>query len=283
MNSLKKHSGRIVSHQMEAPRYFRLMINAPEAARTARAGQFLHVLPGSLDSFDPLLRRAFSVLRVEGELLTILYRVEGKGTMLLSTRQVGERLDFLGPLGENFAPVPKRAILVGGGVGVPPMAMLARQTFLEETANRPYLTMLLGARNRDDVLCLADFSECEIEVKIATEDGSFGETGRVTKLLEHILSNEIGAPLSDKRATDVEFCPELIVYACGPLPMLRVVATMCARFNVLCQVSLEENMPCGVGVCNGCVVPVAKPENEYSIYKRICVDGPVMWAHDLSW
>ena len=107
----------------------------------------------------------------------------------------------------------------------------------------------------------------EVPVHIATDDGSLGHQGFVTDLLKVELAR-------DKNA---------VVYACGPLPMLRATARVCADFDVPCQVSLEENMPCGVGVCNGCVVPVAQAGDDYGLYRRICVEGPVLWAHEINW
>ena len=223
-------------------------------------------------------------MSIERDTLTILYRIEGRGTALLSTRQVGEMVDFLGPLGKPFAAPLQRAILVGGGVGVPPLLMLAQQVRQEKNANHKAteMTMLLGARSREDVLCLADFERLEVEVEVATEDGSVGERGRVTQLLQrHLMCLTTGE--TENAVVQSDFRSGVTVYACGPILMLKAVAALCEQHRVACQVSLEENMPCGVGVCNGCVVPVAEPQNEYSLYRRICVDGPVMWANELSW
>lgn len=271
-----------MAHLIESPRYRRLQVEAPEVAKSARAGQFIHVLPRDATSFDPLLRRAFSIMSIEGDTLTILYRIEGRGTALLSTRQVGEHLNFLGPLGKPFASLPKRAVLVGGGVGVPPLLMLARQIQQDQdmSGEATEVTMLLGARSHEDVLCLHDFRLLGVEVEVATEDGSVGERGRVTQLLQKHLTR---ISETENLVREDGFRADVTVYSCGPLPMLKAVAALCEQHHVACQVSLEENMPCGVGVCNGCVVPVAEPQNEYSLYRRICVDGPVMWAHELSW
>lgn len=284
MNYPRNFQGEIIAHSKESPRYRRLQIKAPEVAGSARAGQFIHVLPRNSASFDPLLRRAFSIMSTEGDTLTILYRIEGRGTELLSTRQIGEQLNLLGPLGKPFAAPPQRAVLVGGGVGVPPLLMLTQQVRQDEDASRKAveLTMLLGARAREDVLCLGDFERLKIEVEVATEDGSAGERGRVTQLLQRHLTS-LTTSETESLENQGGFYPGVTVYACGPFLMLKAVAALCEQHRVACQVSLEENMPCGVGVCNGCVVPVAEPQNEYSLYRRICVDGPVMWANELSW
>ncbi len=255
----------VISQIEIAPRYFRLRFLAPHIAQRATAGQFVHILPRAHYTLDPLLRRAFSIMSTCGETFEILYRVEGRGTALMSQWNDGALVDVLGPLGNGFAALPtppQRAILVGGGVGIPPMAMLASRC----TANHA-LVALIGARSQEEVICVEDFAQYDVPVHIATDDGSVGHHGYVTELLKIELQ-------TDKQA---------VVYACGPLPMLRAVARVCADFNVPCQVSLEENMPCGVGVCNGCVVPVANAGDDYERFRRICIQGPVLWTHEIDW
>lgn len=253
---------------MVAPRHYRMRLHAPHIAATARAGHFVHVLPRPQSLLDPLLRRAFSVLAVQGEAIDILYRVEGKGTLALSGLAPGAQVDLLGPLGQPFVPMPARAILVGGGVGVPPMAMLAAQRG-PAPHDGAECVALIGARSAAELICLDDFARYDVPVEIATDDGSRGHHGRVTELLLPHLEKAQGAPPT--------------VYACGPLPMLGAVSSLCQRFLAPCQVSLEENMPCGIGVCNGCVAPVVGAGDDYGRYRRICVEGPVVWAHDVDW
>jgi dihydroorotate dehydrogenase electron transfer subunit len=255
----------VSDHQQVAPRYFRLKLRAPGIAGQARAGHFVHVMPRAQDARDPLLRRAFSILVVENEDIEILYRVEGRGTALMARWSIGDTIDVLGPLGNGFTALPappQRAILVGGGVGVPPMVMLASCR-----NDNQRVVALIGARSEAEVICREDFAKFSIPVRVATDDGSCGHHGLVTDLLED----------------ELEQGGEAIVFSCGPLPMLRAVAKLCRQFKVPCQVSLEENMPCGVGVCNGCVVPVADAGDDYGRYRRICVEGPVLWAHEIDW
>ena len=260
----------LVEHCEVAPRHFRMRLRASAVARTAQAGQFVHILPRNSVELDPLLRRAFSILVTNHDTLDVLYRIEGRGTAIMAQWRVGEMVDILGPLGVPFAPLPRRALLVGGGVGVPPLVMLAAQRF--QYADKPYeLTGLIGARSRAELICLEDFERYQIPVRISTDDGSTGHHGRVTDLLEEQLEQ-----LDDKDEPPT-------VFACGPLAMLRAVSAICSRFVAPCQISLEENMPCGVGVCNGCVVPVNVDGNEYSRYRRICIEGPVLWAHEVDW
>lgn len=284
--------GEIVGNQSVSTVYRRMTILAPGCAHIALAGQFVHVLGRDENFFDPLLRRAFSIMKIEGDFFVILFRVNGKGTQALAQRRVGDKVDFLGPLGQPFAPAPQDVLMVGGGVGVPPMVMLALQ-LRGQTAKRN-IHMIIGAQTGEDVLCLDEFRLCDVEVDIVTDDGSVGEKGRVTLLLErhlmtHTSQNVMSDPgMSDQGAnTRIDdsrlLQDDLMVYACGPWNMLRAVAALCARYNVLCQVSMEENMPCGIGVCNGCVVETVVADNQYSIYRRTCVEGPPMWAHEIKW
>lgn len=255
----------VVTQTEIAPRYFRLRLLTPHIASKAQAGQFVHVLTRAECAHDPLLRRAFSIMATNGEEIDILYRVEGRGTALMSQWESGRQIDVLGPLGNGFASLPElpqRVILVGGGVGVPPMAMLASLC-----TKRHDLIALIGARSEGEVICREDFAKYQVPFHVATDDGSLGHHGFVTDLLNAELDRDSYA----------------VVYACGPLPMLRAVARLCNAFDVPCQVSLEENMPCGVGVCNGCVVPVLNTGDDYGRFRRICVEGPVLWAHEINW
>jgi dihydroorotate dehydrogenase electron transfer subunit len=187
---------------------------------------------------------------------------------------VGDIIDLLGPLGRPFdlsifhgkqedLPTP---ILVGGGVGVPPMVALG------ETLTRMNLAPLaiIGARSAPEILCEVQFAALGITPLITTEDGSLGRAGRVTALLEEALERDRNA----------------VVYSCGPFPMLRAVAALAACYGARCQVSMEENMPCGIGVCNGCVVAMLAGDSnasDYERYRRICIEGPAVWADEIDW
>jgi dihydroorotate dehydrogenase electron transfer subunit len=255
----------ILSQREVAPRHYRVKFRSAEIATQARAGQFVHVLPCGEASYDPLLRRAFSILNIEEDTFEILYRVEGRGTAQMSRWREDDFADVIGPLGNGFAALPslrQRAILVGGGVGVPPIAMLA-----STKAKGQDVKALIGARSAREVLCQDDFTQHAVPISIATDDGSMGHHGFVTDLLRRELESESIAT----------------VFACGPFAMLRAVAMLCAQFNAPCQVSLEESMPCGIGVCNGCVVAVNSAGDDYGRYRRICVEGPVLWSHEIDW
>ena len=274
---------QILAKTEVAPRHFQLKIAAPELAEFAQPGQFLHIKTQTLPSLtapsifgNPLLRRAFSIMAVDSQTVEILFRVEGEGTQLLSRASKGEFVDVIGPLGRGFdltafhvkQMVPTRAILVGGGVGVPPLVFLAarlKNLKVETTA-------VLGARTSQDVLCERELSVLGVSTSICTDDGSRGLQGRVTDLLKPLLR-----------------APDAIVFSCGPLPMLRAVTALCRSHEQNCQVSLEENMPCGIGVCNGCVVRVyprgtdTDGGSDYELYRRVCVDGPVCQGEEIDW
>jgi dihydroorotate dehydrogenase electron transfer subunit len=231
----------------------------------------------------------------------MVYRVVGEGTSILSRVPPGTMLDVMGPLGTPFRPANSgRHILVGGGVGIPPMLFLAewllrhperseeraqskdvyspsfdsaplvpRSTALrmppEPGAQGDYapgnVVALLGGRTANLVLCEADFVAIGIQPRVCTDDGSAGLHGLVTDLLEDALSD--GAPAT--------------VYACGPIPMLRAVARMARQFNRSCQVSFEARMACGVGACLSCVIPTTEG------YRRVCTEGPAFDAETVDW
>lgn len=274
----------VVSHVQINPGYYRLKLQCPFVAAHAQPGQFIHVLPPRA-GFDPLLRRAFSILNVDGDAIEVLYRAAGKGTTLLSSVVPGQTIDLLGPLGRPFHIGQGDVVLVGGGVGVPPLVFLAQhlrtRLALREQSdkNRPFsLTAIIGGRTRFDVIGQSELENLQVGVQVATDDGSAGHHGLVTDLLRRHI--ETKASLHPDSTNNSQLP---IVYSCGPYPMLRTVAHLCAEFEVPCQVSLEENMPCGIGVCNGCVVPVVQAGDDYGLFRRICVEGPVLWSHEVDW
>jgi dihydroorotate dehydrogenase electron transfer subunit len=274
---MAEYQGQIVNHTQIQERYWRLELHCPTIAQQALPGQFIHILSPVRSGFDPLLRRAFSIFSTSEDSFEVLYRVEGRGTWALSQAQVGETVNFLGPLGVTFAYTAdnfvthdaQQALLVGGGVGVPPMAFLAR--FLQEHLQPQQIMAFIGARSQADIVALDAFRDLNIPVQLTTDDGSAGRPGLITVPLQE--------QLMQCRAQGI--VP--IVYACGPWPMLRSVAALCRDYEVPCQVSLEENMPCGIGVCNGCVIPVQGAGDDYGQYRRICVEGPVLWSHEVQW
>ena len=228
----------------------------PEGPRPA-AGQFYmlrseHRWGGGADE-RPFLPRAFSVLRAPagGDQLQFLVEDVGPGTGRLSELRPGEGLSILGPLGTGFAPPRegRRPLLVGGGVGIAPLAIWSDQI-------RGSATTLLGFRDAEHAAGAALIPGAAV----ATDDGSVGHPGLVTELLARELSADAQAE----------------VYACGPPPMLEAVRALCAEREIPAQLALESGMACGFGACFGCVVPTREG------YLRICVDGPVIDAARLA-
>jgi len=261
----------VLSNKNITLNYFKITLDAPEICQDAQPGQFVHIKVTAGSAF--LLRRPFSVHDTEDEKLEILYRVVGKGTDLLSQKGRSEKLDLLGPLGQGFELKEnfRKAILVAGGIGVAPLYFLAKRLFNYDSkvsdqapakSRRPKITLFLGARTRKQILCAQDFKNLGVTVKIATEDGSWGYKGPVSDLLAETL---------------LQYSKPDLVFACGPVPMLKKIAQLSRKYRLSSQVSLEQTMGCGIGACMGCVV--TSPEG----YLRVCKDGPVFNVNQILW
>jgi dihydroorotate dehydrogenase electron transfer subunit len=239
---------------------FRLTLHAPKVAETARPGQFVMVRAG--DGLDPLLRRPFSIHKqTDDGSVSILFKVIGKGTRMLAGLTEDMKVDIIGPLGRGFDMTHEGPhCLVGGGMGIAPLYFLADQ-LLKKGAHRDNPPILLGAQTQAELMLLAqEFTELGYPVLTATDDGSLGHHGFVTELLDDIL----------KRVKQV--------YVCGPVPMMRKVATKCIEAGVACQVSLETHMACGLGACLGCTFPATSGG-----YHHVCKEGPVFSADQIAW
>lgn len=249
----------ILSNERLTQKHYRMSLYAPSIAKDIRPGQFLHLRCS--ESFTPLLRRPFSIHRTQEKTLDILYQVVGKGTEVLSQKKKGERLSVLGPLGNGFS-IDKEAnsaILVAGGIGIAPLVALA-----EKLASRKKIYALIGAKTKELVLYEKEFKDLGIEVKVATEDGSYGQKGMATDLLKDLLQAS-------------GFKLQAVIYACGPKEMLKEVAEISGRNGLKSQASLEERMGCGLGACLGCVVRLE------SGYRRVCKDGPIFNLSEVVW
>ncbi len=267
MKKVYKDNYKILYNKLIAPKYYLMGLEVNGLVKCARPGQFVHIRCS--DGFEPLLRRPFSIHRVKGvwskvEGIEILYEVIGKGTEILSKKKRGEKVDIIGPLGNSFMlpsafSLRTSAFLVAGGMGVAPLVFLAEELARQRTKT----TVLIGAKTKRLILCEGIFKRLGAEVHIATDDGTYGFKGFVSELFKKKLS-AVSYQLS-------------AVYACGPEPMLRCIRDICKAHRINCQVSLEENMGCGLGACLGCVV---KTRNGY---KRVCKDGPVFEAEGILW
>ena len=234
-----------------------VVLEAPLTAATVSPGQFVHLRIAR--GADFILRRPFSVHRVAGQTIEILYQVLGRGTLVLARSERGDEMDVIGPLGRGWV-VPEgadHALIVAGGLGAAPMGMLVERLAARGVA----VTAALGAPTSERLVARVLFEEHARRVEVATDDGSAGVRGFVTTLVEGLIAD-------DRPDT---------VYACGPEAMQRIVATQAAAAGVPCQVSLERLMACGVGACLSCVVSTTSGP------KRACVDGPVFDAEEVLW
>jgi dihydroorotate dehydrogenase electron transfer subunit len=261
--------------------YLHLGIAAPAFPATFRPGEFVMIRPSWVG--DPFLPRAFSIYRVSSRpsvagspagdappVIEILYKVLGRGTQCLSRMEPGQEIEILGPLGNAFTLPEERdlAVLVAGGIGVPPIAALATQfaQIRNPKSEIRNMEVFLGGKTHEDILCVKDFEEAGAGVHITTEDGSLGTRGLITDLLRPFLLTPHASRLT--------------LYTCGPPGMLATVARLAEESAVPCQVSVEANMACGFGACMGCAVEV---KADGKSYKLVCKDGPVFDAREIVW
>ncbi len=223
------------------------MVLAGDTADITRPGQFVNILLDGL-----FLRRPISVCNCEGGHLTLLYKVVGKGTEKMSRMAVGEELDILTGLGNGYdlAPSGDAPLLIGGGVGVPPLYMLAKELL----AQGKRVSVILGFNKKDEVFYEEEFRALGAEVRVATADGSYGTKGFVTDAMQGIDYTHF--------------------YTCGPEPMLKAVYKATVTSG---QFSFEERMGCGFGACMGCSCKTITGN------KRICKEGPVLIKEDILW
>lgn len=269
----------ILANEEVAPGYFKMVLESPQVAGEAEAGQFIHIRVN--DEYIPLLRRPLSIHRINGKSqnIEILYEVVGKGTKILAGKQTGEELDILGPLGNGFKfdGLSEAVILVAGGMGVAPLLALAEKIVEGGKLKVENTYVIIGSRTKELVLCENDFKNLFGEVKVATDDGSKGYKGSATDLLKELLSTfNFGVPAARRVASTV-------IYACGPEEMLREVSSITVSRGIPCQLSLENQMGCGMGVCLGCVIKVRGRKSKVESYKRVCKDGPIFEATEIVW
>jgi dihydroorotate dehydrogenase electron transfer subunit len=258
-------SSPVLSKENLQEKIFKLTLFSPLVSKKARPGSFIHLKVGS-DHF-PLLRRAFSIhdVNAEQKSFDILFKVVGRGTDLLSKVAPGDTLSILGPIGNSFAlpPKGKEIVLVAGGMGIAPLWFLL--IHLLGRFHPDQLTFFLGAKTKKELLYTEKMRSMGVRLIITTDDGSLGRKGKVTE----VFLNEIKKRYPDHRS--------LAVYSCGPQMMLSKMSEAAKRLDLPCQVSLETHMPCGVGACWGCVVKLTG-----GTYQRVCVDGPVFDAKEVS-
>ncbi len=234
------------------PHAWSMVVDAGPLARTALPGQFVQVKCGE----SRMLRRPISICDAEGDRLRLVFEVRGEGTEWLSRRTAGEAVDLIGPLGKGFDLSGDKLLLVGGGIGLPPMLYAAK-------ACKGEAHVISGFRSQDRAMLTEDFAASTASQSIASDDGSIGYHGFVDALVREKLGKE-----NDFTA----------ILACGPKPMLKAVVRAAEAYGVPVQVSMEERMACGVGACLGCAVQMADGR-----MKHVCKDGPVFWAEEVDW
>lgn len=260
----KKEQALVISQGMLADGIFSMWIRT-DAANAAKPGQFLSMYT---DDGTKLLPRPISICEIDrdGEALRMVYRVTGPetGTEQFSRLQAGDKIEIVGPLGNGFPlekAAGKRAMLMGGGIGVPPILELAKELAGElEPAQK-----MIVVGYRDSQTFLKEEFEQNGALYLSTEDGSVGTKGNV---MDAVRENQLDAD---------------IIYACGPTPMLRAIKAYAQENGIECYISLEERMACGIGACLGCVCKSREKDEHSNVHnKRVCKDGPVFLASEVE-
>ena len=254
MKTKFEEMARVISQKQIGTGIYDLTLQTEEIAPAAKAGQFvsLYCKEGSR-----LLPRPISLCGIDRQnrTLRLVYRVAGKGTEEFSGLEEKDEVKILGPLGNGFELLEKKAFLIGGGIGIPPMLQLAKELNCEKTAVLGY---------RDELFLLEDF-KAVCDTYIATEDGNAGTKGNV---LDAIRENALSAD---------------VIYACGPTPMLRALRDYANEHNMECYISMEERMACGIGACLACVCKSKEKDGHTNVHnKRICKEGPVFNAKEVE-
>ncbi|MFQ5498274.1 MAG: dihydroorotate dehydrogenase electron transfer subunit [Candidatus Zixiibacteriota bacterium] len=236
--------------------YYAITAGPFAPARSCRPGQFVHVLlPGTQIYF----RRAFSIAAVDNQdkSIELIFKAIGQGTRSMSRLRKGDSIDILGPLGRPFGLPRKkdRTVIVAGGVGFPPLLFLATE-MVRRGYDPEQVEFFYGGRRAHDLIECRRIKKLGVRFHPTTQDGSLGQRGLVTKPLVQLLDQHEGSPIR--------------LYACGPEPMLKAVNNIGVERGLPGQLALEAPMPCGIGICLGCVVPLANGG-----HARVCCDGPV--------
>lgn len=282
-NTLFVESGELLVTENFSDEQYVMRIRAPKCAAAARPGSFVHV---SCDDDLPM-RRPLSIMRATDDWIEILYKVVGEGLRLLASRKVGETVNVLGPIGTPFAPNPERpnCMLIGGGVGIPPMVFLADSL---RDDRRWHATAIFGSEipfpfELQPSTLATPWLEDEINSAMSLLE-NWGIPNRLTSKSEFEgcfrgyvtdLAEQWLRSLDDGERAKTQ------LFACGPTSMLQAVAALAKRYELPCQVSLEEFMACAVGGCAGCTVEITTPDGP--AMKRVCVDGPVFEASTVVW
>jgi dihydroorotate dehydrogenase electron transfer subunit len=255
---------------------FSLQIHFPEIAMIAKPGQFIQLKLN--DYSDKLWPRPFSIHSTNNTTITLSIKICGKVTNKLAQLQKGDKVNITGPLGEGFT-MPsdsKQIFIIAGGVGLPPLHFLSN-VLIKNNFSAKHIHFFSGAKNTNELFANDEIQSLGVNYILTTDDGSAGVKGFITEPLKEKLSEFKNADIDQKP----------IIYSCGPMVMLKKVAEICSDFE--CYVSLEQLMPCGWGVCNGCAVKIidknkANVEDERGFrLARVCKEGPVFKASEILW
>ena len=247
----------ITEKQAIARETYSFTISCPEVAEAAQPGQFVHIRAKGFT-----LRRPISICGIDKEAgtLRIVFEIRGDGTSAIAELNKGDLIDLLAPLGHGFTVNDsfKKVVLIGGGIGTPPMLPLADH--YKEKA-----VVISGFRSASAVILQDDFGKTGAQTMLCTDDGTLGIHGFVTQPFSELVK---------EGGIDA-------VYACGPMPMLKGIAEICRENGVFCEISLEERMACGIGACLGCACRTVRNDEEY--FAHVCKDGPVFNAEEVLW
>ena len=258
---MKCSERKIIGNEKLGKDYYLLKYESQFSEKSIVPGQFISI---SLNSEAMVLRRPFSIFDVNSNVVSVFYKKVGKGTCILAEKKKGELINVLEVLGKGFSFYDKDRSLavVSGGIGVAPLYFLAKRLRSMEKD----VFIYLGARTELELFFEDDLKKMGCSVCVTTDDGSKNICGTVCCGLE---------PDCEKNNFDR-------IYACGPKPMLKAVAGVADKANILCEVSMEEVMGCGFGVCLGCAVKIKTKETD-PIYKMVCKDGPVFDSQEIDW
>ncbi len=256
---------KIIKKEQLKDDLYKFSVQADEIVKNAKPGNFIEIRV--IDNVEPLLRRPISIYNMEKEkgILEFIFQVKGKGTKILAERKEGEEIDIIGPLGYGTFEIKdyKNVAIIGGGIGMFPLYELAKE-LKQQTITKVHTYM--GFRNKDLITLEEEFKNVSDKLTITTDDGSYGIKGFAINELEKDIKNE-----------DINK-----IYACGPLPMLKAVQSLSIKKEIPCEISLEEKMACGLGVCLGCAVKTAESPSDAPEYMHVCKAGPVFNAKDVE-
>lgn len=260
----KQLLAEIIKKDKILPGVFKFTVKAEEIVEDAKPGNFIEIRVSN--QVEPFLRRPISIYNLDREdgTLEFIFQVKGKGTEILSKKEKGDKIDIIGPLGHGIFSIDNYSniAIIGGGIGIFPLFELAKEAHLEKKKVNTYL----GFRNKECVMLEKEFQNISDKIIITTDDGSYAEKGYAIDCL-----------IKDMKEEKYD-----CICACGPLPMLKAIQKYAMENSIECQISLEEKMACGLGVCLGCAVKTAKSTKENPEYLHVCKNGPVFKCKDIE-